>query len=464
MNSKVAVMASVFAVGIVSPVHAAVNTLSAGITTGYEYFDRSYDNSGSSSDDDDYSRFRVSPFVTITSETTRHTANFTYAPSYWYDFDESEDDLDHRLSLEYQRLLTQHWSFSLADDLRISDEYNSYSPTVDSKTGEITSEGPGAETSGNTLRDERGRRRYTNNALSLGTAYTYYEDSSIALDYGYQLLRNDSSYSGDNYQDYDRHDISTTLAHRINTRWKTTGSLGLVEGLYDSVENDSSNLIPADSDDVTEYRASLLAEYRWSQLHTLSGYYGYDQSDYESDLRDDSEIHTITFGWGWQPSERFNLNVGGGPTYTKRDGDDGTWGTNANFSMRYLLEKGSFAMNASHGTRIDNFSGTDERGDTKFWRAQLDYQRSLTELLGMNVYAGYVKEDRDETTSTTAGLQTISSDIYSVGGGLSYRFLENYSARLAYGFVSSSSDDDNDDYDDHLITFSVSYENEFLQW
>lgn len=445
--------------------NAAVATISGGVSTGYEYFDRKYDNSSSYSEDDNYSRFRVSPFVTIASETARQSLEFKYAPSYWYDADQSEDDLDHQLSLEYLRMLTQYWNVSLTDRLSINDEFNSYSPITDPETGDIISQAPGVETSGDALRDERGRRRYTNNSLKLGTAYTYYEDSSVALDYVWTTLRNDQGYSGSNYQDYDKHDVGLTVGHRFDSRWKAIAEAGFIQGLYESVEDDSSAAIPADSDDVEEYRASLLIDYRLSQVHSLNGYYGYEQSDYESVLRNDAEIHNITLGWAWDISKRLSVNIGAGPTYTKQDGSSGDWSANADFGMKYTLEKGKVGLKASHGTTVQNFSGTDERGNTEFWRLQSYMNYSLTEYLSTSVYASYSNEDRDETTAlSTPNTETITTKVYAIGCSFNYRFLENYTAGLSYGYVHNTSDNDEDNYDDHRIALTVSYENDFFQW
>jgi len=447
-----------------TPLYAAVTTISGGIGSGYEYFDRQYDNSGSP-DNDDYSRFTISPFVVVVSESERQSLTFNYAPTFWYDFDQNEDDVNQALSLEYLGKPTQYWSVSLADNLSITDEFNSYSPTTDPETGDITSGSPGADTSGDILRDQQGRRRYTNNSLSLGSAYTYYEDSSVALDYVWSILRNKSDYSGDDYQDYDKHDIGLTVAHKINTRWNATVGAGYVRGIYDSVGNNSNTTIPADSDDVDEYRASLLLNHRLTPLHTLSGLYSYNKSDYDSNQRNDGEIHNVTFGWIWDITPRLNLSLGGGPTYTKQDNSSGDWGSNENFGLRYRLEKGAVEVSAAHGTRFDNFDGTDQRGDNEYWNLQVSLRHSFTEYISVSSYVSYLNEDLTETASAgPPATDTVSSKTYAAGATFDYRFLENYTAGLSYGFVRYSSDVDADDYDDHRIALTVSYENEFLRW
>lgn len=469
MNTKIMIVGTLACMAFASPLCAAVTTLSGGVKTGYEYFDRSRDNSASttttSSSDDGYSRFRLSPFVTIVSATARQSVDFTYAPSFWYDIDESENDIDQKLSLDYVRALTRRWSFTLSDDLSVTDEFNSFSPAIDADTGKIISESPGADPAGDTLRDERGRRRYTNNSVSLGTSYMYLEDSTAALDYRWTLLRNDQDFSGSNYQDYDKHDVAVTLAHRLNSQWKATAVAGYIRGLYESVGDGSTTTIDADSDDLNQYRTSLLLDHQLTFQHSLSGLYSYNQSDYDSSLRPNSEIHDVTLGWGWKISPHFDINLGAGPTYAKQEEASGDWSTNANFGLDYRFEKGGLGLTASHGTTPQNFSGTDERGNSEYWRVQSNARYSPYQYTTVSAYIGYNNEDRDETTASgTSATETVNVETYSAGCAISYRFHENYVADLSYGYVQNTSDNADDQYDDQRIALMLSYEKDFYQW
>lgn len=469
MNTKILSLAALACVTSVPPLHAAVTTMSGGVSTGYEQFDRSRDASASttatSSNDDSYSRVRISPFVTIVSKTARQSVDFTYAPSFRYDIDESENDIDQNLSLDYMRALTRRWSFTLSDNLSVTDDFNSFSPTIDPDTGRIISESPGADPSGDILRDERGRRKYTNNSVSLGTSYMYLEDSTAALNYSWTLLRNEH-ISGSNYQDYDKHDVAVTLAHRLNSQWKATAVAGYIRGLYDSVGDDgSTTTIDAESDDLNQYRTSLLLDHQLNSLHSLSGMYDYNQSDYDSSLRNDSEIHNITLGWGWKISPKLDFSLGAGPTYAKQEGESGDWSANGNFALDYRLENGGLGFTASHGTTTQNFSGTDERGNSQYWRLQSNVRYTPYQYTTVSAYIGYNNEDRDETTASgTSTTETFNVQTYSAGCAINYRFYENYTAGLSYGYVQNTSDNADDEYDDHRIALTLSYENDFYQW
>lgn len=494
MKTKITVLIIPLCMALSSTSNARVTTLTGGVSTGYDYFDRSYETetevddtvTTSSSRDDDHSRFFISPYIIVLSETPRDSAEIQYAPSFRWDLDESDDDVDHKFSLDYQRELTKRWSFTLSDNYIDTDEFNSYQPEVDSETGGIISERPGESTAtGDSLQDDSGRRSYYTNKLQVGTSYTYFEDSVVALDYSWDILRNDESDSGSNYQDYDKHNVGLTLGHRINSKWRTTAEVGMIRGLYDSVDSqdaDTESVDLAESDDVDEYRASLRVDHELSYNHSLNATYGYNEADYEAELRLDSEIHDITLGWAWLISPQLNMELGAGPTYTKRDGESGDWNYNGNFSMNYRFEKGSFSISAAGGEEFENFSGTEKRGNTEFFQFQADLIYALMERTSVSVYASFRSEDRDELADTESNqlilneilsgetvtdpldVITVNTERYSAGCSLSYQLYENYVAEISYGYVRQDSEVDTDDYEDHSFIVSLSYENDFFRW
>jgi hypothetical protein len=458
---------------------ASVKTMSGGLSLGYDFSDRQYENQDETSEasesvssvnsrDDDRSRFVVSPFVRIVSETPRHSAQIEYAPTFFYDVDESENDVNHKLLLDYNRSLTQRWTMSLSNNFINTDDYNSYSPTIDSTTGDIVSAKPGADAiTGDSLNDTSGRRRYYTNVLNLGSSYLYFEDSTLGFNYSWSVLRNDETDEGSNYEDYDKHDVNVFIDHRINSRWKVVASAGYIKGLYDSVDSTEDDTESIESNDTNEYRGSLGVHHELSTHHSLSTTYAYSGSEYESDLETDSEIHDLTFGWGWLVSPKLTLDMGAGPTYSKQDGEDGTWDYNGNFSLNYRMQKGSVGVVASGGRSFDNFSGTGERGTTDYWQVQSNFSYTPYQYTTVSAYLAYRNEDSDQATTVTedtVSLETITSDEYSAGCSLTYRFFEHYSADLSYGYVRLESDNAEDEYQDHRVQLTLSYENDFLQW
>lgn len=526
---------------LTSTSHARVTTLSGGVSTGYDYFTRTYDNevdsetgdstASAESRDDDYSRLLISPYITIVSKTVRDTAEFSYAPSFRYDFDESENDVDHSLTLDYTRALSKRWDITLGDSFTQSDDFSSLEPAIDSETGEIISEQPGADpVTGDRLKDDRGRRSHYTNTLSVGTEYTYLEDSALSVDYSWNVLRNDDDESEleNNYQDYDKHNFGIALKHRVNSQWKLSGELRYVRGLYDSslsdsvtraddlelelgeldsdiadlesaladldpdsadfetnsaaLESELANLnsqsddietelaeLESESDDVDEFDASLGVAYQLNPHHSLNANYSYSLSDYESDLRADSEIHDITFGWAWAVSPKLNISLGAGPTYTKTDGQSGNWDNNGNFTLNYRIEKGSISLAASGGQDFENFSGTSDRRLTEYWQLQANLNYSIFERTTLTAYASYRNEDSEEAGAVTTdsdpdSIVSVNSEDYGVGMGVSYQIHQHWSANLSYGYAKKESDIAEDEYDDHSVYVSLTYQDDFFRW
>lgn len=536
--------------------HARVTTVSGGATTSYSFFDRSYVTEGgeegaaasTDSDEDDYSRLIISPFITIVSESEKDAAEFRYSPSFRRELDDSESDIDHHFSLNYNRALSGRWDITLSDTFVPTDDYSSSAPVVDSETGEIISERPGADpVTGERLNDDRGRRSYFTNTFSAGTAYTYLEDSVFSADYSWTALRNDENEaeSSSSDQDYDKHNFNVAVAHRINSRWKVSGGLGYIMGLYDSSVSDSATLafdletesadlesasadldteladleteladldpaspefdsdkadlesqigdlesasadldaeltdlqteladLETESDNVDEFNADLRVDYYFTRRHSFNTSYNYSLSDYESDLRADSEIHDITFGWAWEISPTLNVSLGAGPTYSKTDGQSGSWDNNGNVALNYRFEKGSLSVVGSGGQDFENFSGTNERNLTEYWQLQTNLSYSVLERATLTAYATYRNEDSEEAGAVTTGTAdsdttttiAVNKETYGLGMGVNYILHQDWSANLSYGYTKQESDIADDEYDDHSVTVSISYQNDFFRW
>jgi|GEM_PF-532948 len=551
--------------------HARVTTVSGGATSSYKFYDRTYEYDGedesSSTDDDseDYSRLVVSPTITIVSEGVKDALKFSYAPGLVIELDEGDNDINHDLLLNYDRALTSRWNLTLSNSFVHTDEFQSQEPVIDSETGQITSALPGDDAvTGNRLDDTEGRRSYFTNTVSLGTNYTYAEDSDLSFDYAWTVLRNDDDdfASGSSSQDYDKHDFGAGINHRINTNWRVSGDLGYSRGLYDSsvsdsvsraddlesgltdvesqlaeleaqtaalddqieeletqivelatesedpeevedqidaLENQSSVLkdqktalesqisalnsesevitselteLETDSDNLEEYDASLTVSYDFNPQHSMYTSYSYYQTDYEAEVRRDSEIHDITLGWEWNISPRLNFSLGGGPTYSKIEGESGSWDPNGNFALRYQLERGSVNVSASGGVDTDNFSGTSERSIREYWQVQTGFTYSIFERVTVTGYATFLNEDSDEAgavavdgdDSYSTPTVTINTRSYGTGVRLTYLLDQDWSATLSYDYTKEDSDILADEYDAHAVTVGLSYQADFFRW
>ncbi|WP_163337099.1 hypothetical protein [Desulfopila sp. IMCC35008] len=471
---------------LVTPVAAQARrtTLSGGISAGYDYTERIYDlndtNEGDSSsdstsrDDDETSRLVISPTITIISESERDSVSFDYTPSFLYDLDESDNDLDHHLTLDYNRSLSRNWSIKLSDSFVDTDEFNSYG-TPDGLFDEeaddtVVSATPTTE---NRLRDESGRRRYYTNTFFASTDYTYFEESVLSFGYSWNILRNDDVSEEENYEDYDKHDLNFSVSHRFNSQWKMSGYGRYIQGIYDSPEDTTVQEdveTATGNDDLYEYHAGLSLSSEFKQHHPVTLSYDFSETEYDSENTDNSQIHAFNIGYQWAATPRLDASFGIGPTYSKQNDSEDSWDTNGYLTILYRLERGSFSFNSTAGTEFENFSGTDERGFSQYWQTRADYNYTLIKDLTLGLYCYYRNENRGELAGTPVGevdeLTTTEIEVqqYALGGSLSYTFYENYTAAFSYGFVNQSSDLPDDEYDDHRVQLTVSYQNDFMQW
>ena len=479
------------------PTNAAEVTVRGGLTTGVDLYDRNYksetDNTGESSesvstllddDIDDYQRVIVQPLIAVDRVTERSAFSLSYQPGFYYDFESEDDDIQQQATLDYTKAMSKNWNLSLNDNFLQADDANSIQ-VADSATGMAASQQPaGSETAAQTEStgnsDDQGRRKYTTNSLQLLSDWTYRLDSLFSLGYGYGILRNDEDEARQQDEDYDRHDISAQLGHRLSQKWKMNLSGQYVRGLYDEPEaNDQATDADREtgsaeniSDDVSEYHAAAGAEYSGIVRHPLSMDYRYSLYDYEDETEGDTQVHDLTFGWTWLHSPHLTFSLVAGPSYAETDGQDDTWGGNGEAGIDYVMEKAHFNFTLAKGLERQNFTGEiDNNGLIDYWDAQANYSRQLLESTTFSLFAGYRYEDQDELAETSRGtsdlgdqFETINTQNLYAGCGLQYSFWKWYAVDLSYRYGDQTSDNPEDEYDEHTVMLRLSFMKDFWRW
>lgn len=493
--------------------------VTGGLSTGYEWYDRRYDDDsgqGSAStdaeattgtteatepevtitenltslSDDDYSRFRITPLIGLSSVSARDEFEIRYKPSFRYDVDSYDHDIDHDLTASASRYITQNWELSLDEKFVLSD-------AVDDDSILATSDST-------RLSDNEGRRTYWTNEVKLESHYTYWEDSIFSTGYIYKVLTNEDLREGSNYEDYDRHEVFISAAHRFDSIWKLTLTGRYVRGFYEQVgstvsatdeevetqqdagseeglvESTVATVDQETDNDLREYRAETILESTLIEQHPLSMRYSFYGVDYDDPERSSAAIHDGTLGWKWNVSKDFSFSLGAGPTYQQTEGQDGEWGYNANLGLEYRLERGSLKLTANRGFDRENFSGTDETGLKEYWQSRLEMSYSPLQQLTLSLFASYRYEDQEEITSAEpvvaeGEVPTEESPLlteteffnrqrYMAGAKIGYDFGQWYKLSLAYDYTHQDSEREDDSYDDHRATITLSYEQDLFKW
>lgn len=470
-------------------VQARLTTITGGITTGYDYDKTQYerDDIENSLLYQDYSQEQLSIGPLFIFETTSSTDGLTisFNPSFVYNIDDSESDVDHNFSLSAYRDFTSQFRIELSDGYVYTDD------------PELLN----AETSSDY---NRGRRRYWTNDFNINSTYTYAPESSFGAGYTYRILRNEDTGPG-GYEDYDRHIADLSLQHRINGEWNFSVFTNYTRGLFDPPEPETVDIIGEGveeispgitdninlddlSNDLSEYRIGGTVNWIFSSRKTFLVSYDFSASNYDAILRNDSNLHNLTLGAQYQHSRQLLFELGAGPSYEKTDTFDGNWDYNGHFNLDYeLAEYSSIGAGVEKGYEQENFSANNnllgrDRGLTDFWNFNVDFSHTLTTDLTATLFGSYRYEKQENilygfvnTIEADAGLDATDREtfreesiftrkIYRAGGSLSYTFLQWYTAALRYTYRNQDSEIINDSYDEHRVFLTLSFQKELFRW
>jgi len=471
-------------------VQARLNTITGGITTSYDYDNPKYDGEGNagetlSGQDDLTQQLSIGPLFIF--ETTSSTDGFSvsYNPSFVYDLEDSQSDVDHNLTLTAYRDFTRRLRIELNENFIYSDDPQLIEDEISSDFN-------------------RGRRRYWTNDANINSTYTYDTGSNIGVGYSYEILRNDDTGPG-GYEDYDRHIADISLQHRINNAWNFLLFTSYTRGLFDPpdpirvdraetiLEEISPGMtanVNADelSNDLSEYSLGGTVNWIYSSRKTFFLSYDFSATNYDAILRYNTNLHNLTLGAQYQYTRHLSFDIGAGPSYEKTETFDPNWGYNGHFNLTYnIAEHTSFSAGVETGYDQENFSANDnalnrDQGLTEFWNFNADLSHEITNDLIGTVFASYRDENQEnilngfvnalETEGNIASIDretfrdesTFSRKTYEAGGSLAYTFLQWYTASLRYTFRTQDSEVANDSYDEHRIYLTLSFQKELFRW
>lgn len=470
-------------------VQARLNTITGGLTLGYDYDKTQYEREDSESSllDQDHTLQQMSIAPLFIFETTSTTDGLTISlnPSFVYEIEESSTDIDHNFSLSAYRDFTNRLRVELSENYIYSDDPELFE----------------AETSSDY---NRGRRRYWTNDFNINSTYAYAPESSFGAGYTYRILRNDDTGPG-GYEDYDRHIVDLSLQHQINAAWNFSLFTNYTRGLFDPpdtalverTEEGLETIAPGITDDIdTEDLSNDLSEYEiggtvnwiFSSRKTFLVSYDFSVSDYDAILRNDTNLHNLTLGAEYQHTRRLSFELGGGPSYEKTDTFDANWDYNAHFNLSYdLAERSNIAVGVEKGYDQENFSANNnllgrDRGLTDYWDFNLDISHALTTELTATLFGTYRDEKQENivhgfVNTLEADGDLASTDretfreesiftrkIYEAGGSLDYTFLQWYTAAIRYTYRNQDSEIVNDSYDEHRVFLTLSFQKELFRW
>lgn len=440
--------------------------------TGYDFRDRTYKEAQAGYENEgDKQKISIEPAITVVSQGVYDTLNVHYAPQLGYDFVDQGNVVNQHLNVSDERYLSQHWSLTLSDDFRYTDD--SESTTISRSTTPTDSE----DTDGlsqDVLSNDRSGRQYWTNAAGVRTSYALFEKTRLGGGYKYTVLRNEQG--GDAYDEYDKHAFFTNLSHGFDANWRSNLGLNYTRGLYDGKETGSGSSSTSGTPDLNQYGGNAGVDYILSQRDFFPVKYSLTETQYDGDTRRDTQAHEMSAGWSHAFDPQTRMTVGAGPSYVKTQGLDGAWGYNAYLTFMKQYEHYSYSLQLDKRYEAQNFSGSSDSGlrDTYNASANLVYQ--YTEALGLNCFGRYTRESqidpqgqyRDAATGvlveSSTGDVTYDKDIYQAGVGLKYDFARWYAAGVKYVYYVSDGQLDSDQYTDHRVLLTLSAKHELWRW
>ncbi len=490
LKSFVLLLTSLATLSLAFSAQARLNTLTGGITTGYD-FDKTIYRKGSNDEilptRTSYEKqLRLGPIFILETTSRIDQLTISYNPNYTYDFEDSTNDVDHHFSLSGHRDLSKKLHMGLSDVFIYSDD-----PNLIEETDNISDY-------------NQGRRRYWTNTFNINSTYSYDTASSFGAGYSYSILRNDYTGVGGD-EDYDRHIIDLSLQHRINASWNIGTTASYTRGLFDppdqqvvdNIEEGLESRAPGITDgvdtqnlsnDLSEYRASATLNWVLSQRKTFFLSYDFSGTDYDAILRPDTNIHDLTFGAQYQHTTRLSFELGGGPSYIKTETFDGHLNYNAHFNCNYDISRRSeLTASVERGYDQENFNSNNnnlgsDQGLTEFYDWQVNLSHQFLKNLQGDLFVSYRDEnqanflygvatelengtDLQGTDRETFREESIfNRDTYVAGGSLSYSFLQWWTTAISYTYRKQDSDLPNDNYDEHRLYLTLTVEKELLRW
>ena len=454
---------------------ARSNSVTAGLSMSYDYNDREYEAVSDdltidgvtaariAEEDDTYSRVVVRPLIYLVSKSKLDQFGLRAAPAVRYDLEDSDTDVDALFALSGWRFITKSWMVKSSDTFVRSD--HNTTGTEEAADGE--------ENSTPELSPDAGRKRFWRNTFNIASDHIYGRDQKAILGFDYVVLRNDDSGES-SYNDYDMYQFAVKNDYRFNAYWDTKADLKVVRGEFDNNDRLTAAAEPDpslvdSSGDLMEYHADAILTNRFFRPNNISLSYNYIGTAYDETSRNDGNIHQSRLTWQRDFLERLSARLGAGVSYEKTEEQKANWGGNGIAEILYTMERSSFRLSVEKRYDVDNFSGTEERGFIDVWDASLGFGHQLLEDVKIDAKVTYLYEDRQDRAANTSAddataLEEYNKNYFITGVGLHYSFWQDYSAGINYTFTRLNSERIGEDYDDHRLLLTISWETEVLNW
>lgn len=289
------------------------------------------------------------------------------------------------------------------------------------------------------------RRTFYRNRARTRLSYQFGEDDSIYADFIYGLLRNDDPQEENN----DRYSPSVGLNYWFGPRFGIQS-----EATYTRGEFDRDNEFVGDpTDDFDNYAGTMRVIRRTKTRFSIFAQHTQIYRDFDGDIGDSNDylVYAPSAGITYLVEKGLNLRLGGGYFYLQVDNDVDEQGifVNSQIDKIWAFQRGSITLTALTGLDQNDF-GAENIGLERFGAIQGSALYKLARTVSWDINGRYRYSDAignadqgddDETGKNVHRLRA--------GSGFTIEPLRWMAIRLGYDFNKVSSDDKEDEYDEH---------------
>lgn len=433
---------------------AAVITFTPRITVSEEYTDNvnltdsnSSRNSGASrnsSKEEDYIT-TISPGFSVEALQKHSGVNLHYTPTYaMYKENTKNDTWRHNAGLAFWSDLSKRTHLTIRDNFRRTEE-SSPTDVFGTPLPEDSILDPDTTT-------RRGRTPYSTNAASAGLRHQFGEKDSVSCGYLYSFRTDDAPDGNDN----ERHAPHAALSYWFTPQYGLDTRISYTRGEFDRSEDFDDWTGSLKLSRLISKQLSVFTAYR----HTIREFKGGGLAEREEP---DYKIYEPSVGFTYQFTEDMWVTLGGGYFHQDIDNREEETGylLNADINKTWVFRRGSIRLAGSAGLDRNEF-GTENIGVERFYGLSCSASYALTKRLSSSLNSSYRRNeslnDRPlpiEDNRNRFDNRGQTTDNVRAGVGLSYTITPWLYLRTNYSHNLFRSDREGNDYDENIVTVSV---------
>ena len=358
----------------------------------------------------------ISPQIGISIASETDTFQLTYAPTFVYYSNHSEENtVRHRSTLDLGQNIGKFFRLSLTDTYYRTDEPFE----ADRETQTV----------------RRNRNLYERNDANLSLDYRFGSGDSLSMGYRHSILENEDPTIDDAIE----RGPSASLSHQLSSGNSVSISIQYTEAEFNRDDG------TAPGDDYTGYIISPSYSLRFNPRTTASINYSLAVRDFEG-ASEDYRTHNGGIGVSHSFSQNTSFSGNIGYFIQDRERSDNTSGLTFSTNLNKSLERGSFSIGASVG-QTEEFLEARRRGFTRFQSLNSQFNYRISENLNSSAGITY------RQNSDAAGIE---DETYQGNAGITTSFRRWFNAGLNYSYRKRVGDNPDDEYVDNRIILSIS--------